>query len=1273
MGGIVFVSISPATSANAQPQPGSSGIVRDVAAESIVLLENHPSKVTGKVESGVNTLPLNKSQSVAVFGVGQTNTYLTGYGSGALVNPEYRSKYLDGMRDCRGINVNEDIAKVYETWDQIHPQPTGNWGQWPTSLEEMPITDQLLKIAKQKSETAVYIISRSAGEDRESTNTKGSYLLQDSERTILKQLTSNFSDVIVILNTGNIIDMSWVDEFGDKISALLYAWQGGQEGGNALADVLSGEVNPSGKMPDTVAKSISDYPSTANFGSTDKNEYNEGIFVGYRHFSTNARDRVLYPFGYGLSYTTFDLSSEGIKSEDGKIKMDIRATNTGNVTGKEVVQIYYNPPGPKIDHMQKADRNLVAFLKTNMLAPGKSEVLHIEFNISEMASFDDTHYSQDDAEKGIRAGYQNWILEQGEYYIFFGSNLWDTYTDDDQDWTPDFVYTQNEPTITSQVNDALAIDQDQKILDQQLKERVEDNRPEEIPFDANYYPDVDEPYQLIDVASGKISLDQFISRLTPEQLSDLTAGSSIGMNDPHGFDGNTSIIGGVTHDLRAMGIPAISTSDGPSGIRTRVTALLMPIATALASTFNPELVQEMYANVSGELNVNQSDALLAPAVNIHRNPLCGRNFEYFSEDPLLSGIMGAAAIAGIQSAGASATLKHYALNNQETARNYEDSRANQQALREIYLKPFEIAIKSAHPRAIMSAYNKVNGTFAYYNYDLTQTILRQDWGFEGIVMTDWWIKADTSTVFEGLHDNGWRVHAGSDVLMPGDMEDQDNPMSSFSNGSLKLSELQTAASNVLKFVIDSPKFRVLHNLQMVSSVYDPTFSFTASKPARIMPLLTSITVNGKPVSYLNPRTYEVAELDAWQPGAPPPVVLATAPVGVSIEYDQAISEETPIADIKSSNSDGDYIIYRVILSPNTSSAYAESLTHNDMVNGVTIGDRNIYEFFGGKREYYIDLTPEQFEGEVSATTAKGINYKITRSSDEPLIIRQHKILLDAGYEKEANELEKDWRYSPGEYLGIITIHAYSFDIATDYVFNILNENTEEFFYSDGDKHNLITISDTQPTDFKPDEDSFYTSKEFETRQLADKSTTLYKSKDNSYFVFNVASEQDQDFWLTPEVSDSSEVNSVSQVQFEAYLQGAGVDYTKRSRPSAITNKASFSMRGGTGNDNLYKYLTPQSIHIPKGESKLILNIITGGFNLHNIKMIPALPKEGENSLIWEESDYQQLSQLFDLHDIEDTTDIGYKVEYIVQMTVGGICVLMLIGVLVYYIRRWLSS
>ncbi|MDR3202974.1 MAG: glycoside hydrolase family 3 C-terminal domain-containing protein, partial [Bifidobacteriaceae bacterium] len=807
--------------ASATLQPGLTGLSRRAAAEGIVMLQNDN-----------QVLPLTPDRTVSVFGRVQVNYFLVGYGSGGDVKYPSSTNLLTGLRRNPSITVDEDLARVYTTWCAANVPSDGSWGSWPTSYPEMPLTDSQVAAAAARSDTAVVVIGRSAGEDRESTNTAGSYQLTADEKSMLAKVNANFDKIVVLLNVGNLIDMGWLADY-PKIDSLLYVWQGGMESGSAVADVLSGEESPSGKLPQTIAKTLADYPSQANFGASAYNNYAEDIFVGYRYFETFAPDRVMYPFGYGLSYTSFNTETLAVTETATEISVKVKVTNTGQTRGKEVVQVYYGAPQGQLG---KAAKSLAAYAKTNALAPGASEELTIAFKISDMASYDDGGYT----------GHPYaWVLEAGAYPIYVGNSV--------RAATQKGAHTEAAVRVVEQLEQAAAPrnpftrwhasqGSDGIVLDKttqttpaeaegQLKARIQADMPALSPNLP--YNEGNKNIKLIDVYNGSKTLDEFMSQLTLAQIGNLTTGAGA-MGHAYGIAGNASVYGGINTALRdTYGVPAMSTTDGPSGIRMTASATLLPIGTALAATWNNKLVEQLYAGVGQEMVLNGSDALLAPGMNLQRDPLCGRNFEYFSEDPLLTGMMGVATIRGVQSQGVSATPKHFAANNQETNRHNNDSRVSERALREIYLRGFEIAVKTAAPHNIMTAYNKLNGSWTHNDYDLAMKILRQQWGFTGVVMTDWWITAgscpDTSLTSTNLTDNSCRVRAGVDVLMPGENATNGSPTSSVTAGRMQIGELQRSAKRVLEFAMISSKFRANHSLPLY--VYTPPADlYTVTQP-----------------------------------------------------------------------------------------------------------------------------------------------------------------------------------------------------------------------------------------------------------------------------------------------------------------------------------------------------------------------------------------------------------------------------------------------------------
>jgi len=692
---------------------------RQCGAESCVLLEN----------DGI--LPLNADCKVAVFGRCQLDWFYVGYGSGGDVHPPYYVNLMEGLRNA-GISYDQKIAKVYETWcnSEEHKADHGWWGHWPMSHPEMPLDRQMVEEVAKDSSVAIVIIGRAAGEDRENTLTKGSYYLTDAEIAMLDVVTETFAHTIVLMNVGSILDMAWTERYGNKISALLYVWQGGMESGNAVADVLTGKVNPCGKLADTIAKHYEDYPSSKNFGGKDFNQYEEDIFVGYRYFETLGKEKVLYPFGYGLSYTQFRVTESELICGEAGYRINVKVENTGTCAGREIVMAWCKASSGKLE---KASRVLVAYGKSEILQPGESAVVSLLFDDDCIASYDET---------GVTGFGSAFVLEAGTYQFYIGESECGSIT-----LKETRCVKQCESVCNPTVN---------------LRSRILERMPEGIPVTG------DKGYKFQDVMDGKITLDTFIAQLSDEELEALSRGEG-GMNSSLGTEGNAGTFGGVIESLRQKGVRPIVTADGPAGLRLRKYAALLPCGTALACTWNDALVETLFVQVGKEMRKYHVDIVLSPGMNIHRNPLCGRNFEYFSEDPLLTGKMAAAVVRGVQSQGGSCCPKHFACNNQEVNRNYNDSRISERALREIYLRGFEICVKEGKPHTIMTSYNKINGVWSHYNYDLVTTVLRKEWGFDGVVITDWWMRKSKSPEFPKIRDNAYRVRAQVDVLMPGDM------------------------------------------------------------------------------------------------------------------------------------------------------------------------------------------------------------------------------------------------------------------------------------------------------------------------------------------------------------------------------------------------------------------------------------------------------------------------------------------------------------------------
>ena len=746
-----FTSVSQDENGNVEVEKtitkGMPELARQAAAEGAVLLKND------------NVLPLKKGTTVSLFGRTYKDYFFVGYGSGGDVIRPYNIDIAQGIENCDKLNLNYTLHNIYMEWREKHPVSHGYWAHWPLRYEEMPLTDEIVASARAESDTAVVTIGRSSGEDRDCDLANGSYFLHDEEIEMLDLVTAHFEKVIVILNVGNIIDMSWVKHYGDKIGAVMYVWQGGMESGNAVADLLCGNVNPSGRLTDTIARNYYDYPSSAQFGNKKTNEYTEDIFVGYRYFESFAKEKVLYPFGFGLSYTDFDIKCDKAEAIGNGFDFEFTVTNTGDLAGKETVELYLNKPCGKLGNPK---RELVGFAKTELIEPNGSQKLTMSVDMYQLTSYDDC---------GSTNNASSYVTQKGEYDFYVGKNVRDT--------EKVFTYYQENTEVWEQLKQVCAPKSDflvwraeekhgnyflsTKMVAKEkydLATRILNNLPADIEQTG------DKGIKLQDVKDGKATLNEFVAQLDNVELEAITRGD-YKMDSPLGAKGNAGAYGGILESLRNKGVKPIITTDGPSGIRLASCCSLLPIGTLLACTFNTELIEKIYTILAGEMKEKGSDVLLAPGMNIHRNPLCGRNFEYFSEDPYLSGKMGSACVKGIQSLGGSACPKHFACNNQELARTTNDSQVSERALREIYLKPFEICIKEARPKNIMTSYNKINGVWSHYNYDTCVTVLRNEWGYEGNVMTDWWMHPSKSIEFPKLRDQAYRVRSGVNLLMPG--------------------------------------------------------------------------------------------------------------------------------------------------------------------------------------------------------------------------------------------------------------------------------------------------------------------------------------------------------------------------------------------------------------------------------------------------------------------------------------------------------------------------
>jgi len=813
-----------------QPLIELENLTRVVASEGLVLLKNEN-----------QTLPL-VNKTVAVFGRIQTNYYKSGTGSGGLVNVKHVPSLLEALEKSPLIKLNDKLKNIYLSWIKDNPFNEGN-GQWasePWSQVEMDISDELVKEISLESEVALVVIGRTAGEDRDHFNGPGSYLLTKSEEELINKTTKHFKRVVVVLTVGNTIDTSWINKY--NVDSLIYAFSGGMHGANAIVDVLTGLVAPSGKLPNTIAYDISDYPSNRQFGHKEKVIYEEDIYVGYRFFETFAEEKVLFPFGFGLSYTTFSLKTINFEVNHNELIMDVEVLNNGNYEGKEVVQIYLEAPNGLLGKPKKV---LVGFHKTKLLVPGEKTVASFKLDINNFSSFDDYGYILKNA----------YVLEKGQYILHVGNNIRDISDVNSfelkNDIVTEFLSEAGAPKEAfkriKRIKDKIAwVDVPLKTID--VKKVVLENVPELIkPNNKNYH--------LIDVYNKKISLDTFIGSLSPLNISELVRGE--GMSSPKVTPGTAAAFGGVTNELLDKGIPIMCAADGPSGIRidAGMYATSLPSGTLLAATFNTDLVEYLYEFEGYELRNYNIDMLLGPGMNINRHPLNGRNFEYFSEDPLLTGMMAAAVVNGLNKAGVSGSLKHLTANNQETDRFNVNAVISQRALREIYLKGFEIAVKTSNVKAIMTSYNPVNGIWTASNYEINKMIVRDEWKYQGILITDWWAKMNEEGEEGNQQNTKAMIISEHDLYMvvPDSKSNpnNDNTISSFDKKELSLSQLQRVAKNIVKYALNTPAFYNQNSLQYNYQFNRKKQWFETNTNSNLLPTMNNIYINNKKIELVN--------------------------------------------------------------------------------------------------------------------------------------------------------------------------------------------------------------------------------------------------------------------------------------------------------------------------------------------------------------------------------------------------------------------------------------
>ena len=790
----------------------------EAAAEGIVMLRNEGC-----------ALPLKKGTRVALFGRMQANYYKSGTGSGGMVNVSHVIDIREGLSSSPALTLDPELMDIYDEWEKENPVDEGlGWGQEAWSQQEMPVSSELAERMASRNDAAVIIIARTAGEDRDNTAEKGSYFLRDSEEAMLAAVSAAFERTIVLLNVGNIIDMSFVAKY--DIKSVFYVWQGGMIGGAAVARIVTGEEAPSGCLTDTIAYNLEDYPSSDNFGTKDIHEdiYEEDIFVGYRYFSTFAPSKVLYPFGFGLSYTEFSLKVTGFIYDGKTVKVSVTVTNTGDVPGKKAVMLYASAPQGKFS---KPSRVLAGFAKTGLIPAGDSEDVEITAPVRVFASYDD------DGRTGLGTGF---ILDAGHYSFYLGGDVTTGMEAGSFDLDapvllealenamgPTKAFKRLTAAASESGNGFAAVYEDVPLMDVSFVDSRMSRVPAEIPQTG------DKGIKLNDVKQGKNTLEEFIAQISDEDLCLIIRGE--GMGSSKATIGTAAAFGGISKELKEMGIPTLCCSDGPSGMRidSGKKAFSLPNGTCLASSFNVDLVEELYTYLGIEMISNKIDSLLGPGINIHRHPLNGRNFEYFSEDPLLTGLMACAQVRAFEKHGVTPTIKHLCGNNRETQRRESSSVISERALREIYLRPFEIAVKDGGARSIMTSYNRVNGIYSANNYDMNTMILREQWGYTGIVMSDWWAFIGVTggdTAEHSLTNHSVMARSQNDIYMVCtsverthlDEADTFKELREGDGSRITRAELQRNAANILKFAMNTPAMdRVSGNPATVSHIDDP--------------------------------------------------------------------------------------------------------------------------------------------------------------------------------------------------------------------------------------------------------------------------------------------------------------------------------------------------------------------------------------------------------------------------------------------------------------------
>jgi len=796
-------------------------LARDAAAESIVLLRND------------GTLPFAPCP-VALYGAGAATTIKGGTGSGE-VNERYSVTIEQGLKNAGFTVTTDPWLREYETLMRTQKAVAmkalakklinsdsdnrinimANSFRYPVG-KPISAADIGGSIIGGGCETCIYVIARQAGECSDRSLENHDFSLTQTEIDNLKMVSSSYAKTVVVINVGGSMDLSPIENIGG-INAILFFCQQGMEGGNALADIITGGVTPSGCLTSTWPRKYEDWPNAMEYsclkGHTDYEEYKEGVYVGYRYFdSFNVAPR--YEFGYGLSYTQFTIECSGVSVDKTKITVKAKVTNTGNLySGKKCVQLYVSAPCGKL---LREYQSLAAFAKTDLLAPGKHEEIAFDFDIKDLAGYDVQSAS--------------FVLEKGYYILRLGES---------SKTTKAIAVLALDNTVVTEVCENVCK------LDRDLAEiKPAAQAPREIPhgvkrlsINASGISTKKHDYTVRKpVISAKA--EAILNKLKLEDMLKVIVATGMMKSDSYFFVPGAAA--NTTSHLVDMGLHNAALCDGPAGLRVQRTSVKMkngevkpveammefmqympwfmrkvllgdpkkgsplyqytsafPVGTAQAQTWNTDLIEQIGKAVGAEMVEFGVTYLLAPGMNIQRNPLCGRNYEYYSEDPLLTGKMAAASTRGVQSfEGCYVTIKHYAANNQETNRNRTNSIVGERTLREIYLKGYRIAVEEAGAKGVMTSYNKLNGVFAPNSYDLCTKLLRCEWGFDGVVMTDWF------STGKGLASNGLAIKAGNDLICPGGGEFIAALKKDFEGGIVGIEDIRQSCARVLEAVIN---------------------------------------------------------------------------------------------------------------------------------------------------------------------------------------------------------------------------------------------------------------------------------------------------------------------------------------------------------------------------------------------------------------------------------------------------------------------------------------